>query len=226
MLFFDLKIVLIVGLTIVIYFIYCEVETLHSRVLHLEHIKHDNHNDETETNNLTEIKPKKIVVDFAETKATIDYHKNIVKPNNSPKFLEIYSNDNTSLDDAFQLDMYNSLENVNNIEDSIEINNDILEPAIKDHNFLEPPVENHNFSEPTIKNYNFSEPAVKEPDVKIDNPTEPAMHTMDELKNMKLPEVTNIATKNNISLMKQHNGIMKKKIKMELINEIISKKNI
>jgi len=205
MLFFDLKIVLIVGLTIVIYFIYCEVETLHSRVLHLEHIKHDNNNDETETNNLTEIKPKKIVVDFAETKATIDYHKNIVKPNNSPKFLEIYSNDNTSLDEAFQLDMYNSLENVNNIEDSIEINNDILEPA----------VENHNFSEPTIKNHNFSEPAVKEPVVKMDNSHEPAMHTRDELKNMKLPEITNIATKNNISLMKQHNGIMKKKIKMK-----------
>ena len=45
-----------------------------------------------------------------------------------------------------------------------------------------------------------------------------------ELKNKKVSDIIKIAQENNIEINKKINGIYKKKIKQELINEIIQKK--
>ena len=41
---------------------------------------------------------------------------------------------------------------------------------------------------------------------------------------MKMVELTNMALEHNISLTKMQNGVSKKKLKQELVNEIIYKK--
>ena len=104
MLFFDFKLILIIGLTIVIYFIYREIESMHQRLLVME--KKPKQHYIPPISEISELLPivnftaptKKIIVDFAETKPDmIDY--NVMKQKSvdiSSKFLEIYSNDNTS----------------------------------------------------------------------------------------------------------------------------------
>ena len=50
--------------------------------------------------------------------------------------------------------------------------------------------------------------------------------SLDQLNKMKMVELTNMALEHNISLTKMQNGVSKKKLKQELVNEIIYKKNI
>jgi len=45
-----------------------------------------------------------------------------------------------------------------------------------------------------------------------------------ELKNKKMGDIIKIAQENNIDINKKVNGMSKKKVKQELINEIIQKK--
>ena len=191
MLFFDFKLILIIGLTIVIYFIYREIESMHQRLLVME--KKPKQHYIPPISEISELLPivnftaptKKIIVDFAETKPDmIDY--NVMKQKSvdiSSKFLEIYSNDNTS-----------SLV----INDSIHINSPIQESI---HEIV----------------YETS-PKMQNTDNKIKKE-----YTTTFLQGLKMNELNAIALENNIVLNKEQNGSFKKKLKVDLINEIISK---
>ena len=106
MLFFDFKIILILGLSIAIYFIYREVETMHTRLLEIEtKINLSNNIDMGASIILPMVQftqpTKSIIVDFDETKADItsNLSQTINKQSTEPfqnKFIEVYSNDNSS----------------------------------------------------------------------------------------------------------------------------------
>jgi hypothetical protein len=225
MLFFDFKIILILSLSIVIYFIYREVEFMHIRISALEYkTQHKRINDICPFD-VTKLMPvvafapstKNIIVDTSETKPDINYIINNKVTNlqtiseNSPKFVEIYSNDNSSpvLDDNNNIDLeLSSLDNTGNVE----INT--LNGTNEELHSIQPVIE-QKIEQETNNNIDFN--------YKSNNNI---VYTDEQLKNMKLLDLSNIAIKCNIQLTKSVNGVVKKKLKQDLINEIISKKNI
>jgi hypothetical protein len=230
MLFFDFKIILILSLSIVIYFIYREIEFMHLRISTLEYTTQHKQMNDMCPFDVTKFMPvvtivpptKNIVVDTSETKPDINYIINNKVTNlqtisdNSPKFVEIYSNDNSSpvLDDNnndnIDLEL-SSPDNTGNVENNTQAN-DVNEP-------INDVIELHSISQSPKKTMHVD----IDFNYKSDNEV---VYTEEQLKNMKLLDLSNIATKCNIQLTKSVNGVVKKKLKQDLINEIISKKNI
>ena len=225
MLFFDFKIILILSLSIVIYFIYREVEFMHLRISALEYTTQRKQINDICPFDVTKFLPvvafapptKNIVVDTSETKPDINYIINNKVTNlqtisdNSPKFVEIYSNDNSSpaLDDNNNIDLeLSSPDTTGNVEN----NTHVIDLNVATNVIPHPPSPSKFDQEPHV-DFNY----------KNDNEV---VYTEDQLKNMKLLDLSNIATKCNIQLTKSVNGVVKKKLKQDLINEIISKKNI
>lgn len=224
MLFFDFKIILILGLSIAIYFIYREVETMHTRLLEIEtKINLSNNIDMGASIILPMVQftqpTKSIIVDFDETKADItsNLSQTINKQSTEPfqnKFIEVYSNDNSS---SYELkdenvilpnisehdnELYISSENQNIIYDEVVFASTVCENVINVTN-IDNDVNVTNVD--NVVNDNIS---------------------LDQLNKMKMVELTNMALEYNISLTKMQNGVSKKKLKQELVNEIIYKKNI
>ena len=224
MLFFDFKIILILGLSIAIYFIYREVETMHTRLLEIEtKINLSNNIDMGASIILPMVQftqpTKSIIVDFDETKADItsNLSQTINKQSTEPfqnKFIEVYSNDNSS---------------------SYELKDDnVILPNISEHdNELYISSENQNiiydevvFASPVCENITNVTNIDNDVNVtNVDNVVNDNI-SLDQLNKMKMVELTNMALEHNISLTKMQNGVSKKKLKQELVNEIIYKKNI
>jgi hypothetical protein len=209
----DYKLIIIFGLAVVIYFIYKEVDVLFDKLSSLEErIKLFEMKDtlllseqvnlkEHNIMNMTELLgTKNIILDLNTTLNNAD----IMYPNltdSNSKYLEIYSNDNSS---------YNT-----SIKDSV-ISDVVFDYDGNNINII-PDVENKDSIKESIKEDVKED--VKEEEIKISN-------YESELKNMKVGEIIKIAQEYNIELNKKINGVSKKKIKQELINEIIQKKNI
>jgi hypothetical protein len=209
----DYKLIIIFGLAVVIYFIYKEVDVLFDKLSSLEErIKLFEMKDtlllseqvnlkEHNIMNMTELLgTKNIILDLNTTLNNAD----IMYPNltdSNSKYLEIYSNDNSS---------YNT-----SIKDSVI--SDVVFDYDGDNINVIPDVENKDSIKESIKE-DIKED-VKEEEIRISN-------YESELKNMKVGEIIKIAQEYNIELNKKINGVSKKKIKQELINEIIQKKNI
>jgi hypothetical protein len=222
MLFFDFKIILILSLTIVIYFIYREIEFMHLRISTLEYKTQKKQTNDMCTFDTTKFMPvvtivpstKNIVVDTSETKPDINYIinnkvTNLQTISDSPKFVEIYSNDNSSPTLDNDNDNENEKDNENDKNDKNDKNDNlILEDTSPDIDI--------KIDSGTTFDYKIND----EKNEKTINYTE------EQLKNMKLLDISNIATTHNIQLTKSINGVVKKKLKQDLINEIISKKNI
>jgi hypothetical protein len=198
MLFFDFKIILILGLSVAIYFIYREVETMHLRLLKLEAKKFlSNHNVDMGASILLPMvhftqPTKSIIVDFDETKTDVQSSIGSVKqPTNEPfesKFIEVYSNNTSDKQESEHVQILDA----SSVDMQVDINN------LPDVNII-----------------NYDEVQETKPEL-----------TTDDLNKLKMPELTQIAQNMDISLMKMNNGVSKKKLKQELVNEIISKKNI
>jgi hypothetical protein len=209
----DYKLIIIFGLAVVIYFIYKEVDVLFDKLSSLEErIKLFEMKDtlllseqvnlkEHNIMNMTELLgTKNIILDLNTTLNNAD----IMYPNltdSNSKYLEIYSNDNSS---------YNT-----SIKDSVI--SDVVFDYDGDNINVIPDVENKDSIKESIKEDVKED--VKEEEIRISN-------YESELKNMKVGEIIKIAQEYNIELNKKINGVSKKKIKQELINEIIQKKNI
>ena len=162
---------------------------------------------------------KSIIVDFDETKADItsNLSQTINKQSTEPfqnKFIEVYSNDNSS---------------------SYELKDDnVILPNISEHdNELYISSENQNiiydevvFANPVCENVTNVTNIDNDVNVtNVDNVVNDNI-SLDQLNKMKMVELTNMALEHNISLTKMQNGVSKKKLKQELVNEIIYKKNI
>lgn len=214
----DYKLIIIFGLAVVIYFIYKEVDVLFDKLSSLEErIKLFEMKDtlllseqvnlkEHNIMNMTELLgTKNIILDLNTTLNNAD----IMYPNltdSNSKYLEIYSNDNSS---------YNT-----SIKDSV-ISDVVFDYDGDNINVIPADVENKDSNKESIKESIKEDvkESIKEEEIKISN-------YESELKNMKVGEIIKIAQEYNIELNKKINGVSKKKIKQELINEIIQKKNI
>jgi len=221
----DYKLIIILGLSVVIYFIYKEVDSLFNKLTTLEdRIK------VCENNSITVDEPLLIapvineepIVDFNEyvAKKSIIIDLNTTLNNNydviyshltdsNSKYLEIYSNDNSS---------YNTSIKENIISEDI-----IIEDSIKSTSNV---VFDYDTKSPEPKSPEPKSPEPKSPEPKSPEPKSPKMNELIdiELKNKKMGDIIKIAQENNIDINKKVNGMSKKKVKQELINEIIQKK--
>lgn len=194
MLFFDFKIILILGLTVTIYFIYREVEYMHARLSSLEYKVSTNDYNKKEVE-LPIVVPivqftepnKTIIIDFEETKQVFPLS-------------EVPINNITSTPDKF-VEVYSNADDDNQQEDPQED-----KPAFDYKNEDAKDIS----SESPINNV-------------IDPVNNKCKYNADELNKMKMSEISSIALENNISLNKTQNGVVKKKLKQDLINDLISK---
>ena len=280
MLFFSYKLVIILGLAVVIYFIYREVDSLHYRLESLENRlnamdyikydfnqdnKNDDNNEITDTLNIktnTNTNTKHIIIDLNENMPIFNKMDS--------EYVEIYSNDNSDKNIIYSLSSSSFSEKINNLHNSPEnldkndspksksksspVNSDKndspkskLSPVNSDKN--DSPKSKSKLSPVNSDKNDSPKSKSKSSPENLDKNDSPKLTTVNinldlvplnlpknikssedldisKIKNLTIVELTKIATENNIEVSKLVDGKMKKKLKQELINEIISKKNI
>ena len=208
----DYKLIIILGLAVVIYFIYKEVDVLFDKMINLEdRIKLFENKQITNNIEPEDVESELVILPSNIKNIIIDMNTNlnnhdIIYTNltdSNSKYLEIYSNDNSS---------YNT-----SIKDSIISDNSTKSEVMFNYNTdVTADVTADVIADVIAEN---KDPVNVKEEIKIAN-------YESELKNKKMTDITKIATENNIELGKKINGVSKKKLKQELINEIIQKKNI
>ena len=273
----DYKLIIILGLSIVIYFIYREVNTLFDKLLVLEEkVKlldepkkiSDEIQNEVINNDLNDninifnnnkqsslSSTKNIMIDLNTKLYNYDVIYTNLTDSNS-KYLEIYSNDNssyTSIKDNITSNEIDDILSKNKDKDNdkdnclifnyMDQNEHITHPEnTTDYETTQNPINNipNNNNTPNNNTPNNNTPDNNTPDNNTPNnnntPNEnniiaiisddksKLLNYETELKNKKVSDIIKIAQENNIEINKKINGIYKKKIKQELINEIIQKK--
>ena len=206
----DYKLIIILGLAVVIYFIYKEVDVLFDKMINLEdRIKLFENKQITNNIEPEDVESELVILPSNIKNIIIDMNTNlnnhdIIYTNltdSNSKYLEIYSNDNSS---------YNT-----SIKDSIISDNSTKSEVMFNYNTdVTADVTADVIADVIAEN---KDPVNVKEEIKIAN-------YESELKNKKMTDITKIATENNIELGKKINGVSKKKLKQELINEIIQKK--
>jgi hypothetical protein len=271
----DYKLIIILGLSVVIYFIYKEVDSLFDKLTTLEdRIKVCENNSITvdETLLIAPVINEEPIVDFNEyvAKKSIIIDLNTTLNNNydviyshltdsNSKYLEIYSNDNSSYNTSIK---ENIISEDIIIEDSIKSTSNVVfdydtkspetkspetkspetkspetkspepkspetkSPETKSPETKSPETKSPETKSPEPKSPEPKSPEPKSPEPKSPEPKSPKMNELSdiELKNKKMGDIIKIAQENNIDINKKVNGMSKKKVKQELINEIIQKK--
>lgn len=224
--FFDYKFLILLGLTLVIYLIYREVEYIRNKLEKLENevinkrcpvIEPKLVNDVLPFRNST---PPKTSQELFEDKINQILEESDSEDNetltDSSKHLEIYSNDN---------DQFDSVQN--SLLESIEANNE--EANFDYHKMDIPNLEN------TMENImnclsSESDGNTKQEEKQLSElsnssgPKSKIKYDHKTLNNMKIPEIKKIAEKYNIILTKKNGGVNQKpKTKNELITELLDK---
>ena len=211
----DYKLIIILGLAVVIYFIYKEVDVLFDKIINLEdRIKLFENKQITNNIEPEDVESELVILPSNIKNIIIDMNTNlnnhdIIYTNltdSNSKYLEIYSNDNSSYNTSIKDSIIS--DNSTKSEVMFNYNTDVTADVIADVT-ADVIAENKD----PVNDVNVKE------EIKIAN-------YESELKNKKMTDITKIATENNIELGKKINGVSKKKLKQELINEIIQKKNI
>ncbi len=215
---FDYKLIMMLGLSIVVYFLYREIEHLNKRVSELE-----------KTSSLSEIKScRKQDVTMPSSKEQNDMKETINQVNNLMQDLEntntieeysnehdkIYSHDNletnTNEQDSLMVDSLINMINIPQLnEDNHEISSHIKQSS--EHN------TEHDTEHNTEHNTEQKSEQKSEHNTEHNSENTVKKYTMDELSKLKLDELHNIANEKNINI-NIDNG--KRKKKADLAKEI------
>ena len=234
----DFKILILLGLAIVIYFLYKELEIHRERltlceekIKELQYLPQNTEFLNDKNKNLSILLPIKTLNQSVKqiTETTLESSENAENAENvenvenvelsysknnlesDTKHLEIYSNDNdNNLETTISDSLMISKSNNNNLE--IYSNDNNLETTISDSLIIS---KSENLS--TLKITNNTEISDSEHKIVITNNEKNDLNT---LSKMKLIELQNIAKNKNLSLDKKVNGHQKKKTKQELIEEL------
>ena len=221
--FFNAQFLILIGIIIVIYFLYKEINFLHKKINNLHKLIEETH-----------------------VKSIIPI-KSVILDNTSSEHIEIYSNDNSITPSSNEIlniiinDSVIELVNETIVNPVIElVNETIVNPVIEivnelvNENISKPVIEtineivNKNISNPVIEtinelvNENISTTVIENENKNINEEI-----TLNNLEKMKITEIKKVAEKYKITLSKKLNGIQKSKNKKELIDNILNyKKNI
>jgi hypothetical protein len=237
---FDYKFVILIGLTLVIYFIYKELETIKTRI---DKMENNNKNkkpleveNSIEKNSIEKIKEKISKIENNILLLKSDTIKKITPPNSvissSPKINNIVIDLVPKLEVPYE-DISNNtfcdnfgtviIDNKSLSDDDTSSESDDNEPLAIYSNDNENFDENQNSLIESVKNLSNNNDIIElefHYDLSLNN--KPPL-TNDILQGMKLPEIKKIAEENNIILTKKVGNNMKPKIKKELIEEILNK---
>jgi hypothetical protein len=214
--FFDYKFMIMLGLTMVVYFLYREIDTINKRVGILE----KNTNPNTNQNNIEDVCELPLPLPpMPRNNKTVEMYSNDM----------IYSNDmmdsDTNEHDTMMVESLVDMTNNNKIdtstsEEDIFVENDISESSCDN---ISSSVINNELSQLPTKKISPKSPISSiSPKTPIVIQSNESNDNLDNLLKNKLVELQEIATSNGISLTLE--GSTKKKTKQQLAQDIHNKK--
>ncbi len=245
---FDYKLIMMLGLSIVVYFLYREIEHLNKRVAELE---------KSNINDINDINAKPLKKD---TDKTINQINNSIEDmENNTNTIEEYSNElekiyshdkmdsNTNEHDSLMVESLINMINVDNQNDDIEHKlTEHNSEEEKEHHHSPSPSQSHHSPSQSLHSPSQSQQSPKSPQVctpnkeceqkhesdlehetELENEAELEQnsvkkYTLEELSKLKLDELQNIASEKGISLV---NDAGKRKKKADLAQEIFNQNN-
>lgn len=236
--FFDYKFILLLGLTLVVYFIYRELEYLRTKVEKLE-------TDIKNTDKLEcKIKPEPEILEKSENSGNMEIKKtpinikmDLSSSSSSPKLNNINQEQNveTNIVEAEKVTNYDIISGTSESESESELYSDDsghLEIYSNDNECFDENQQSLIESVEAVKKEkqvevievnNIPELVMDLSNVTFDLPVVDNNMSYDNLDKLKMPEIKKMAEGKNISLTKKVGTMQKQKTKKELIDELLNK---